>query len=114
MSMTIQLDERAIASLARSSDIRTALMSGADEILTEAQSLARNEFYETGAYLAGLRVKPVTLPGGVLSGQVQSTDYKSHWAEFGWTDHNGVHHPPKAILRRAAEAAGFTPTLLPK
>lgn len=112
--MKLELDERAIAALARSTEVRTALVEGADKILEQAQAVARAEFYKTGDYLVGLKVATVTLPDGTIAAQVQATDWKSAWAEFGWTDEGGTYHPPKAVLRRGAEQAGFTPTLIPK
>lgn len=112
--MKVELDAHAIEQLARSSEVREALVKSADRIAEEAKQLAHREFYQTGAYERGIKVAPVGLPDGTLAGQVQATDWKSHWAEFGWTDRGGKHHPPRAILLRGAEAAGFTPTPLPK
>lgn len=112
--MKIEIDERAVAMLARSEEVKAALVKGAEHIVDEAKQLARREFYQTGDYERGIKAAPVSLPDGTLAGQVQATDWKSHWAEFGWTDEGGRHHPPRAILLRGAEAAGFVPTPEPK
>lgn len=111
--MKVELDEAMIASLGRSREVIEALVAEAEAIAAEARRIARSEFYRTGAYAAGIRAKPVGLPNGKIAGQVQATDYKSTWAEFGWTQ-NGQHHPPKAILRHAAESLGLHPIPLPK
>lgn len=114
MSAGFRLDERAIALLARNTEVVKALVDNAGKIADEAKALAAREFHDTGDYMNGIGARKTVLPGGTISGQVLASDWKSHWAEFGWTDEGGTHHPPKAILRRGAEAAGFTPKVLPK
>lgn len=87
--------------LARSSEMRAALLEVATQGAAEAQRMATAEAYETGAYTRGIIAAVVGLPDGRLAGQIQATDWKSKFVEFGT-----VTTPVKAILRRAGETLG--------
>jgi hypothetical protein len=115
--LKLEIDHAAVKSLSNSREIIAALVAQAEAIAEEAKRTARAEYFRTGAYAEGIRARPVRIAYGMVAnqivGQVQATDFKSYWAEFGWTE-NGQHHPPKAIVRRAAEALGLAPIPMPK
>ena len=89
------------AILARSSEMRAALLEVATQGAVEAQRMAQSDAYETGAYMRGITSDVVGLSNGSLAGQIQATDWKSKFVEFGTQT-----TPAKAILRRAGETLG--------
>ena len=99
--VTILPDDELDKLLARSSEMRNALLEVAQRGAVEAQRLAKSDAYLTGAYMAGITAAVVGLPSGKLAGQVQANDWKSKFVEFG-TATTG----PKSILRRAGETLG--------
>lgn len=90
---------QAVAMACRSTQMKDALQQVADEVAKEASALADREAHRSGDYMRGIRGATVGTTAGGLIGQVQATDYKSNWIEFGTAN-----QPPKAIVRRAAEA----------
>jgi hypothetical protein len=83
-----------------------ALADIADQIVAEAQAIARTEFYQRGGYLRGLQAEHGLDDHGELVGRVNATDWKSHWAEWGWRARTGGTRA-RHVLTRAAERAGF-------
>lgn len=83
-----------------------ALGEVADRIAMEAQAIGRAEFYATGDYVRGIEVDVGMSEDGELVGRVVATDWKSHWAEYGWLDRAGGRRA-RHVLTRAAERAGF-------
>lgn len=94
-------DDELSALLARSSGMRDALLEVAQRGAAEAQRMAGVEAYTTGAYQRGIIAAVVGLPDGSLAGQIQATDWKSKFVEFGTST-----TPVKAIIRRAGETLG--------
>lgn len=78
----------------------------ADLIALRASSIARSEFYDTGAYARGIHAEHGLDESGNLVGRVVATNYKSHWAEFGWRSRAGGERA-RHILQRAAEQVGL-------
>jgi len=99
--VTILPDAELEKLLARSSEMRAALLEVAQRGTTEAQRMAQAEAFETGAYMRGIQAAVVGLPDGRLAGQIQATNWKSKFVEFGTRT-----TPVKAILRRAGETLG--------
>ncbi len=93
--------------LRRSPDTAAALLAKANDVADEAQSIARRDAYDTGAYHDSIAGAAGAASEGVI-GRVNVTDFKAHWIERGYTRQDGVHVPGKNILRRAADAAGLT------
>jgi hypothetical protein len=83
-----------------------ALADVADLIVLEAQAIARSEFYRSGDYVRGLQAEHGLDEYGELVGRANATDWKSHWAEWGWKRRTGGTRA-RHVLTRAAERAGF-------
>lgn len=83
-----------------------ACLDVAEKVVEKAQAMALTEAYRTGAYMNGIIAAVGEGETGPVA-QVQGTDYKSRWLEFGFVS-QGVTHAPKAIIRRAAEALGYS------
>lgn len=71
-------------------------------IALDAKSLARTEAYLSGDYYRSIDSGAAVRDGRPI-GRVAAGDFKAGWIEFGTR-----RQPPKAILRRAAEAAGVS------
>lgn len=78
----------------------------AEDIAAQARHIARAEFYRTGAYVRGIRAEHGLDDRGNLVGRVAATDFKSHWAEYGWRRRVGGTRA-RHILTRAAEQVGY-------
>lgn len=97
-----------IKQLQNSAQIKGALHEVAAAIAQVAQDIARQEAYDTGDYMRGIRpASGIVTEDGVKRavGRVNAFDWKSGWIEFG-----SIHNPPPGghkILQRAAEAAGY-------
>jgi hypothetical protein len=78
----------------------------ADQIAAQAQAIGRAEFYRTGDYVRGIEADVGLSQDGELVGRVVATDWKSHWAEWGWLDRAGGRRA-RHVLTRAAERAGY-------
>lgn len=83
-----------------------ALGEIADRIVAEAQAIGRAEFYQRGGYVRGIVAEHGLDERGELVGRVNATDWKSHWAEYGWRSRTGGQRA-RHVLTRAAERAGF-------
>lgn len=91
--------------------LHAELAAAAEQIATEARAMARREAYDpadTGTHYADeITAEVVETPAGP-HGRVAAHKFTSGWIEFGTHPGGGATFvPPKAILRRAAEAAGF-------
>lgn len=86
--------------------LERALGDVADQITMEAQAIGRAEFYRTGDYVRGIEADHGLSEQGELVGRVVATDWKSHWAEWGWRGRVGGTRA-RHVLTRAAERAGF-------
>lgn len=78
----------------------------ASEIAANARMIARREFYRRGDYMRGIKAEHGLDERGELVGRVVATDFKSHWAEFGWKRRAGGTRA-RHVLSRAAERAGY-------
>lgn len=87
--------------------LERALGLYAEQIAERARQIARVEYYRTGAYARGI-VADVGVDDKrhELVGRVVATDWKSHWAEFGWRSRTGGERA-RHILARAARQVGF-------
>src|SRR6266508_2633435 len=66
-----------------------ALGEIADQIAMDAQAIGRAEFYDRGGYVRGIKAEHGLDEHGELVGRVNATDWKSHWAEYGWRSRAG-------------------------
>lgn len=115
--MRVEVDVAAMQALVKDLAIDPVVtnerMIKANAIAEDARTLAAAEAYETGAYERGIRAERLTTgqqvaksaPVNVPVIQVGAHDFKSHWIEYGYTHEGGEFVPPRAILRRAAEAS---------
>ena len=82
------------------------LSDAAEDIAREARRIAGAEFYRRGGYQRGIHAEHGMNEHGELVGRVVATDYKSHWAEYGWKRRTGGTRA-RHTLTRAAERVGF-------
>jgi hypothetical protein len=102
------LEAELTGSLFTRGPLEHALGDIADQIVVEAQAIARTEFYQRGGYLRGLQAEHGLDEHGELVGRVNATDWKSHWAEWGWKARARVGGTrARHVLTRAADRAGF-------
>lgn len=85
--------------LERTEDMLGALTSRASTVVPIAKALAP---VKTGDYRDGIQLTPGFLEDGRAVARLNAMDFKSGWIEFGT-----IRIPAHAVLRRAAEAAGF-------
>lgn len=78
----------------------------ADRIAAEGRRIAGAEFYQRGGYQRGIRADHGMNEHGELVGRAVATDWKSHWAEYGWKRRTGGTRA-RHVLTRAAERVGF-------
>jgi hypothetical protein len=83
-----------------------ALGEVADRIAAEARRIGRAEFYQRGGYVRGIKAEHGLDEHGELVGRVVATDWKSHWAEYGWKRRTGGTRA-RHVLTRAAQRAGY-------
>lgn len=88
--------------IVRSQPISDHVQDIARGIALDAKSLARVEAYASGDYYRSIEAGAGVRDGRAV-GRVSAGDFKAGWIEFGTR-----RQPPKAILRRAAEAAGVS------
>jgi hypothetical protein len=100
------LDAELTGSLFSRGPLEHALGEVADRIALEAQAIGRAEFYQRGGYVRGIHADYGISEDGELVGRVVATNYKSHWAEWGWLDRRGGRRA-RHVLTRAAERAGY-------
>jgi hypothetical protein len=93
-------------SLSNRGPMERALGGAASDIARTARGIARREFYRRGGYARGIHAETGLDERGELVGRVVATDWKSHWAERGFTA-NGRRVPGKHILARAAAQEGY-------
>lgn len=99
-------NEEWIGLFGRSSGLKNALQEIADQAAQEARNQARKEAYKTGAFMRGIQGDVVGDSSGNLKGQVQETDWKSHFIEFGTSQ-----QAARPILRSiATEFGNFSPS----
>jgi len=101
-----RLEAEVTGHLAEHGPMEHVLGEYADDIAREARRIAHAEFYRTGDYTRGIRAEHGLDEDGELVGRVVATDFKSHWAEFGWKSHQGGERA-RHVLVRAAERVGF-------
>lgn len=101
-----RLEAEVTGHLASHGPLEAVLGEIASQIAANARQLARAEFYATGAYARSIHAEHGLDKYGQLVGRVVATNYKSHWAEFGWRRRTGGTRA-RHILRRAAIRAGF-------
>jgi hypothetical protein len=100
------LEAELTGSLNSNGPLERILGDVADDIIGHAQAIARAEFYRRGGYVRGLRAEHGINEHGELVGRAVATDWKSHWAEWGWKRRTGGTRA-RHILQRAAERAGY-------
>jgi hypothetical protein len=93
-------------SLSNRGPMERVLGGAASDIARTARGIARREFYRRGGYARGIHAETGLDEHGELVGRVVATDFKSHWAERGFTA-NGRRVPGKHILARAAAQEGY-------
>jgi hypothetical protein len=100
------LEAELTGSRSSSGSLERVLGDVADRIAAEARGIGRAEFYRRGGYVRGIRATHGMSEQGELVGRVVATDWKSHWAEWGWKRRTGGTRA-RHTLTRAAERVGF-------
>jgi len=93
--------------LAEHGPMSATLGRQADLVAWRARMIARAEFYRTGAYTRSIQAEHGMDEQGQLVGRVFATDWKAHWAEFGWRSRTGGTRA-RHVLARAAQQVGYT------
>jgi hypothetical protein len=93
--------------LGRSHVLAPVLDRLAQEAASASEAIARAGFYDTGDYLRGIDAGVGPNRRGRMVGRVVATDWKSAWAERGWTTQGGRKVPGRKILARGARRAGL-------
>lgn len=101
-----RLEAELTGSLNSNGPLEHALGDIASDIAAEARAIGRAEFYRRGDYVRGITAEHGLDEHGNLVGRVNATDWKSHWAEYGWKRRTGGTRA-RHILTRAASRAGF-------
>src|SRR6266536_6381635 len=99
------LEAEVTGHLSEHGPMSAALGRIADLVAFRARMIARAEFYRTGAYARGIHAEHGLDEHGQLVGRVVATDWKSHWAEFGWRSRIGGTRA-RHVLARAAQQVG--------
>jgi hypothetical protein len=101
-----RLEAELTGSLSSNGPMEHVLGGVADQIANEARRIARAEFYNRGGYTRGIKAEHGLNEHGEVVGRVIATDWKSHWAEWGWRGRSGGTRA-RHVLSRAAERVGF-------
>ncbi|SRR6266496_326496 len=101
------LEAEVTGHLAEHGPLSTVLGEQAELIAWRAKMIARAEFYRTGAYTRSIKAEHGLDEQGQLVGRVVATDWKAHWAEFGWGPRTGGTRA-RHVLARAAQQVGYT------
>jgi hypothetical protein len=101
------LEAEVTGHLASHGEMERVLGHQAELIAWRARMIARAEFYRTGAYSRSIQAEHGMDEQGQLVGRVFATDWKAHWAEFGWGPRTGGTRA-RHVLARAAQQVGFT------
>lgn len=104
VTVTVEIDEEAIASLALSRPVQSDLEQRMDRVVQVAQAIAP---VDTGRYRSSIHRIPEPDPDGAVS--VEANVHYAIYVEHGTrqTDRNGRSiHPPRYTLSTALDAAG--------
>lgn len=102
VTLTVNLDRK----VANTRGVRRELQAKVDRAADESRQIARSEAYDTGDYHDSISGDVEDTRDGPR-GTVTAADWKAGLIEYGYM-RAGRFYPPKAILRRGADAADLT------